>query len=117
MSAGDLVYFLSFRKPVNTPLSDVSFPYLKFMPKNAYFMLKITGESNTVYGVEYSFDLSSWVWLAYVRVNDNGVWVSSLLNRRGEKAFFRLQPESKGGGGMNSTIKFFNQPRLMQKNR
>jgi len=84
----------------------IDFPYLKFMPKNAYFMLKVSGEANAVYGVEYSFDLSSWVWLAYVRVNDNGVWVSSLLNRRGEKAFFRLQPEPKGGGGMNSTTNF-----------
>lgn len=75
----------------------IDMPTLKFTPKNNYFMLKVSGEANAVYGVQYSFDLRSWEWLAYVRMNDDGVWVSPLLLNPGGTAFFRLETDENKG--------------------
>jgi hypothetical protein len=75
----------------------IDFPVLKLADRNEYFMLKIEGRPNTVYSVEFSFDVNMWLWLAYVKTDDKGEWLSPLVTNRGNTAFFRVEAnEGKG---------------------
>ena len=75
----------------------IDFPVLKLADRNQYFMLKVEGNPNTVYAIEFSFDVKIWAWLAFVKTNDKGEWLSPLVTNRGNKAFFRVE-ESEGKG-------------------
>jgi len=88
------------------PTIEIDIPVLKFLPKRSYFMLRVIGEKNWVYAIEFSrgdYDRGKleWIHLADVETNSAGKWVSPLTRVLGPQAFFRARQKGRSSGNQN----------------